>query len=291
MFCVQFGQFLLPIDYTTTTTMSDATKYTAKLQGTRVLVIGGTSGIGYATAEAVLEHGAAAVIVSSSNAQKVAAKVKELQSTYPSKAGRVSGLVCNLADQKTLDGNVKKLLEEATDRGQHKLDHVVHTAGDALAIQAIQDVELDALVQVGMVRFFSTVMLCKHAPGFMNAGPASSITLTTGQASERPNPGWSAVVGYAAGLHGLTRAMALDLAPLRVVLVSPGAVDTELWTTFGMSEQQRKDMLGKLSGLLPTGQVGKASDVAESYLYAMKDHNLTGALISTNGGALLKGPP
>lgn len=210
--------------------MADQTKYTNKLANSRILVLGGTSGIGYATAECLLEHGAGSIILSSSSSARVADKVKQLQAAYPSKASRVSGFACNLAEQATLESEVKKLLDQATNNGQHKLDHIVHTAGNPINISPVKDVDLDATIKGGMVRYFSAIILCKHAPAYMNPGPASSITLTTGQAGERPMPGWSVVVGYATGLQGLTRGMALDLAPLRVVLVSPGAVDTELWT-------------------------------------------------------------
>ena len=270
--------------------MSDQTKYTNKLHNNRILVIGGSSGIGYAAAECLLEHGAAAIIISSSNPSKVTEKVKALQSSYPSKASRVSGFACSLSDQANLDANVKKLLEQATENGQHKLDHIVHTAGDPLHLKPVQEITMPELVQAGMVRFFSTLMVCKHAQTFMNPGPESSIILTTGTVSERPIQGWGAPAGFATGLHGVTRAMALDLAPLRVVLVSPGAVDTELWNTLGLNEDQKQGMIKQFGSGMTTGQVPGPSEIAEAYLYAIKDKNLTGTVISTNGGALLKGP-
>lgn len=270
--------------------MTDQIKYTHRVHDKRILVIGGSSGIGFAVAECLLEHGAGAMILASSNQARVDGKVQQLQSAYPSKAARVAGFACNLADQGTLEHNVKTLLEKATDNGRHKLDHIVHTAGDVLKILPLAEIDLQTLIQAGMVRFYSAIMLCKYAAGFMNPGPASSITLTTGTVSERPLAGWSAPVGYATGLQGVCRAMALDLAPLRVLLVSPGAVQTELWDNFGLSDEQKQNVLTQHERGMPTGKVGQASDVAEAYLYAIKDQNITGTMISTNGGALLMGP-
>ena len=270
--------------------MSDATKYTSKLSNTRILVIGGTSGIGYAAAEILLEHGAAAIILSSSNPSKVSDKVANLQKSYPSKASRVSGHVSNLSDRANLEKNIKGLFDAATANGSQKLDHIIHTAGDPLKVSPIKDVTLDELIQGGMVRYFSAIMACKYAPAYLNPGPASSITLTTGSVSERPRAGWAVPVGYATGLHGVIRGMALDLKPIRVNLISPGAVATELWGSMGLSEEQKEGLYQKLGKTMPTGRVGKTEDVAEVYLYAVKDENLTGSVISTNGGALLVGP-
>ena len=85
----------------------------------------------------------------------------------------------------------------------------------------------------------------------------------------------------------MTRGLALDLKPIRVNLVSPGAVDTELWAHAGMSDEQKQGYFKETEKKMPTGKVPDASDIAESYLYALKDGNLTGSMISTNGGSLL----
>lgn len=85
----------------------------------------------------------------------------------------------------------------------------------------------------------------------------------------------------------MTRGLALDLKPIRVNLVSPGAVNTELWGH--MTAEQKEGMFKELSKKIPVGKVGSVEDVAESYLYLMKDRNVTGAMISTSGGHLLVG--
>ena len=136
-----------------------------------------------------------------------------------------------------------------------------------------------------MVRFNSPLLLAKHAPGHLNPGPASSITLTTGAVSSKPNKDWSVITGYATGLHGMTRNLALDLAPIRVNLISPGAVMTPLWD--GMTAQRREEVLAGMQGRCTTGEVGRPEDVAESYLYVMRDRNVSGSVIDTNGGCLL----
>ncbi len=93
------------------------------------------------------------------------------------------------------------------------------------------------------------------------------------------------MAGYSAGLHGMVRNLALDLAPVRVNLISPGAVLTPLWD--GMTEGAREEMMAGWRGRCTTGEVGRAEDVAESYLYVMRDWNVAGSVIDTNGGCLL----
>jgi NAD(P)-dependent dehydrogenase (short-subunit alcohol dehydrogenase family) len=77
--------------------MADAKKYTSKLDGARILIFGGSSGIGYGAAEASIESGAT-VIISSSSESKIQASVKSLNESYPSAKDRISGYACNLGD-------------------------------------------------------------------------------------------------------------------------------------------------------------------------------------------------
>lgn len=206
------------------------------------------------------------------------------------------------------------------------IDHVVHTAGDGLATMKLEGIEMEGVKKAGesffsffsisfsfffflfvfrlssdceiacihmliifqyqgMVRFFAPLFLGKLAPKYMNPGPASSIIITTGSVSERPLPDWTVVNSYATGLQGMVRGMALDLKPLRINLVSPGVVDTELWKD--MPEDVKRGMFAEMEKKIPVGRVGQVVDVAESYLYLMKDRNVSGAMVSTSGGHLL----
>lgn len=283
--------------------MPDQVKYTQKLKGKKVLVTGGTSGrtynlstsagrleqllsahhigIGFCVAEALVESGAI-VIVSSSSAERVDKAVKRLQQSYPSASSQVSGHATDLGTDETLEANVKSLLEKCG-----KLDHIVHTAGESLStVQlTLENATLSQMKQAGMVRFFAPLMIAKHARQYLNPGPESSFTITTGSTSERPMPGWSIITSFATGLQGMTRSLALDLKPIRVNLVSPGAVDTELWDSMG--EEAKQSLLKQIGSKLATGRVPGPEDIAESYLYLMKDSNITGSMISTNGGTLL----
>lgn len=259
--------------------MSDSKKYTSKLASHRVLIIGGSSGIGYSVAEAALEHGAT-VIISSSSKSRVEASLEKLAQSYPSARDRLSGYICDLSSTDA-EANIKSLFENVGG----KLDHIISTAGDKLDTIPIQEATLPQMQQAGMVRFFGPLLIAKIGTPYLNPGPASSITLTTGSVAEKPLPGWSVVASYAAGLYGMTRNLALDLKPVRVNLVSPGPVATEMWND--MSREHYEAFQKAAGDKLTTGRVAKPEDVAEAYIYAMKDTNLTGAVLGTNGGTML----
>jgi NAD(P)-dependent dehydrogenase (short-subunit alcohol dehydrogenase family) len=125
-------------------------------------------------------------------------------------------------------------------------------------------------------------MVAKHVTKYISPGPNSSITLTTGALSEKPMFGAATASGLAASLPGLVRGLALDMAPVRVNAISPGLVTTPLLA--GFSPQMIE--MSKKAGT--TGTIGAPEDVAEAYLYCMKDKFVTGSVISTNGGWLLK---
>lgn len=129
------------------------------------------------------------------------------------------------------------------------------TAGDALAMIPIQDATLESIQKAGQIRFFAPLLVAKVAIKYLNPGHKSSIVLSTGSVSEKPMPNWSVIASYAAGLHGMTRNLALDLKPIRVNLVSPGMVDTELWKI--MSEDQKSAAFKAASDKHPTGNVGQ----------------------------------
>jgi NAD(P)-dependent dehydrogenase (short-subunit alcohol dehydrogenase family) len=83
----------------------------------------------------------------------------------------------------------------------------------------------------------------------------------------------------------MTRNLALDLKPIRVNLVSPGAVDTELWN--GWSKEQKEGMFKSIAGSALTGRVGTPDDLAEQYLALLRDYNVTGSVVRSDGGHAL----
>ncbi|KAJ9648046.1 hypothetical protein H2199_001823 [Coniosporium tulheliwenetii] len=256
--------------------MADQQKYSGKLRDTHVLIIGGSSGLGFGVAEACIEHGAR-VTISSSQSTRAQDAVAKLQNAYPSAASKVAGETCDLGDESAIEKEVKRLFEKAG-----KVDHIVYTAGDKLAVIPLGEITVERVKQAGMVRFFGPLIVARYASEYLTPGPRSSFTMTNSSLSEKPMLNWTVVAAFGGGISSMTRNLALDMAPVRVNTVSPAAVDTELFSD--MPKDQKKAWFEQLAKATTTGSVGQVGDVVEAYLYAMKNTNLSGTILETNGG-------
>lgn len=264
--------------------MASALKYVSKLAGKRVLVIGGSSGVGFGVAEAALQNGASSIIISSSSSAKVESALERLKKSNKSGQAQLLGLPCNLGSSETLSSEVEKLFTEAAKNG--KLDHVVFTAGDQLAVGKLEDFKLDAIKQAGNVRFFAPMIVAQQLRKHLNEDTGSSFTITTGGATEHVSKDWTVMQAYLSGLRGMTKGLAVDLAPIRVNAVALGPTDTEIWSH--VKEIGYWDSVtAQLKGRMTTGSIGQVEDVVEAYLYLMKDKNASGSIVETTGGTLL----
>lgn len=163
------------------------------------------------------------------------------------------------------------------------LDHIVYTAVK-LEFKFLNDVTVDFLRGDAQFLVFVPLLIAKIAPPFMSKSYRSSIIFTSGRIAEKPIKGAAVLVGWGAALFGIVRTLALDLAPIRVNLVSPGTTDTEIQ---GPEGQREKKMAAAAERAL-LGKVGTPEEVAEAYIYLMKDSNNTGTCVSTSGGDLVQ---
>lgn len=264
---------------------STALKYTNKLHGSRVLVLGASTGIGFCVAEAALEHGAY-VIISSSNQKKLDNALARLQDNARAigiSPDLLSAKTCDLANADTMEENILSLYEFATKDG--KLDHVALTAGDSLTVMTLEETTIQDIQKASMVRFNSAIIMAKHLPKYINRTVKSSFTLTGGSNSWRPNPQWAVIAGIGGSVEAFARGAAVDLHPIRVNAVQPGAVHTEL---FDSIPKDRLDaVLRSMAQDAVTNTVGSPQDVAEAYIYVMKDAFTTGGVVESNGGRLV----
>lgn len=239
------------------------------LNGKTVAVIGGTSGIGYAVAEAALAEGAR-VIVGSSNAANVDSAVQRLGAS-------ASGWALNARDE----AEVGAFFERTG-----PLDHLVFSAGDWGPIftpDHIAELDLAVAGAVFDVRFWGAVAAIKHALRVL--APDGSITLTGGVVSRRPAKGGALKSVMCGAIEHLAQALAVDLAPLRVNMVCPGLIHTGVWNS--IPEGERDAQLLEMTKQQPLPRMGAPSEIAQAYLYAMLARFTTGQVLVVDGGRSL----
>lgn len=261
-----------------------------KLAGKHVVVLGGASGIGRGVVEGSLAAGAARVTLVGSSARSAQAAAEALKAAGYS-ADRIGSLHCDLS-RDTVEQDLDAVLSAAS--ADRKIDHIVLTAADALTICDLQDLSLARISRASHMRLHVPLLLGKVAARHLARGDAggdsdASLTITTGGIADKPSPGWSLVAYLAAGLQGLTRNLALELAAVhvRVNAVEPGPVDTALWDAALPDPEQKAAQFAAFAAGMPTGRIAAIEDVAEAYIYLMKDRSATGEVVKTRSGAHL----
>ncbi|KAJ6475071.1 hypothetical protein C8R47DRAFT_1143432 [Mycena vitilis] len=252
------------------------------LLNSRTLVVGGTSGIGFAVASGALASGSK-VHITSSTTEKLSTKIKELQSFYPN--GHVSGSAIDLSDAEALEAALQSTLDAAVIETGGPLDHIVYTAGDNLNKVSLAEATTTKGLAPFTVRYLGPLMVAKliaaHPVRYLSPKHTSSITLSSAATTHRPGPGFSSVIGVAGAVEVLSKGLAVDLAPIRVNVVIPGAVRTELLDrlTDGNPDAYK--------GRTLTKEIGTAAEAAEAYLFCMRSGLATGqGFVVDNGGML-----
>lgn len=185
----------------------------ASLEGKKIVVVGGSSGVGLGVAAAAVERGADVVIVGRSP--------EKLQSAR--QAFGADRPVRSVAADMAKEADVSRLFDEVD-----AFDHLVSTAGTPPPGDAIGRTDMDVVRRFVDNKLNAAIMLTKHAVRTLRSG--GSMTFTSGINKDRPPvPGGSVVSAIAGSFSYFARALALELAPTRVNVVSPGWVDTPMW--------------------------------------------------------------
>lgn len=235
----------------------------ASLESTRVVVVGGASGVGFAVAQAALAAGAE-VIIGSSQAPRIEAAAQRL-------GKGATGIKVDVKDE----ASVAAFFEQAG-----AFDHLVFTAGDwGHMFGATRDLDIEANKARIEVRFWGAARAAKYA--IKQIAKDGSITLTGGMLAHRPMPGAPLTTASAQSTEGLAQGLARDLAPIRVNCVCLGLIMSEQVQNMGEA------MIKGFTSNLPLPRGGAVEEAAEAYLYLMRCTYVTGQVVRVDGGGSL----
>lgn len=209
----------------------------------KVIVIGGSSGIGKGIAEACTRAGMQVTVVS-----------------------RRTGV--DATDEEAM----VRLFSEAGE-----VHHVVLTAV-AAAYPKIGELDVAEAKRAIDSKVVAALLAAKYA----RFAAGASLTLTSGIAMDRPGPHASVVAAMNGAVTALGRALAIELAPVRVNVLSPGWIDTPVWDRIAGSAKAER--FASHAARLPVGRIGAPADIAAAALFLMQNGFVTGECLHVDGG-------
>lgn len=233
------------------------------LNNKNVLVVGGSSGIGYAAAAGALAQGAKVTIASRS--------LEKLRAAQALLQGRVEARQLDVANTAEVD---------AFFDASPTYDHIV-VSGAAFKIGPVRDLAIDDAYAAMNVKFWGAYRVARKA----KVAPGGSFVFVSGFLSRRPKPNMVLIGAINAALETLAQGLALEMAPVRFNVVSPGIIDTP--TRAAMPAEARKTLLENAAKALPVKRVGQAEDCADQILLMLRNTFMTGSVVYIDGGGLL----
>lgn len=248
---------------------SSTRQYPNALRGQRILVIGGTRGIGLATAAMALEHGAE-VTVASRNADRV----NEAAGVLARGAGRpVDSAIVDVTDRDA----VTSLIDSRS-----PIDHLC-LPGSQVYRTRFENLDEAAARAFFDSKFWGPFLAAYDARERLRRG--GSVVLYSGAASRRPLPGYVVGAAIDGAIDALARSLAQELGPhgLRVNCISPGIVETDV-TRHGRTEAEFEAWRDHHAARLPVGRIGRPEECAQAAIYLMSNGFVTGEVLHVDGG-------
>lgn len=232
------------------------------------VIIGGTAGIGLATARVLAADGLVTV---------VGRDPERLKNALAAIGGeRAQGRLAAMTDRAALDVLFAQL---------GPVDHLVVTAPGTGCPGPLAELDLDTLEQAFGTKFIGAAHAVQAALPYLSK--QGSITLVSAGSAQAALPGTAGLAAVNGAIEVLVPTLALELAPIRVNCVAPGVVDTDWWERVGSGEQ-RAEVLAGFTSRIPAGRPGRPEEVADAIAMLVRNAYITGVVIPVDGGLRLK---
>jgi NAD(P)-dependent dehydrogenase (short-subunit alcohol dehydrogenase family) len=228
-------------------------------------VVGGTSGIGLATARRLVALGSTVHIAGRTKERLEAVAVSD-----PNLIGHQA------------DGSIQEEIA-AVAEAIGVVDQLVVTLSGSEGLGPVAELDLAMLRRAFDAKFWPSLTTIQAVLPRISA--EGSITLVGAITAHTGMPGTAGIAALNAAVEALVKPLAVELAPIRVNGVSPGVVDTPWWS--GLPEDARREYFAHAARTLPTRRIATAEDVAEVVALAATNPNLSGTVIEADGGARL----
>lgn len=232
------------------------------LEGKKIIIIGGSSGIGFAVASAAVDAGAK-VIIASRSADKLAkakSKLKDAVETYS----------LDLLQEKSIQSFFEAI---------GSFDHL-QLPGSEVRFGNLDNLSIEDAKYSFESKFWGPYIAIKYAHHYLSK--KGSITLYSGAASQKPTRESTILTPLNAAVEGLSRALAIALVPIRVNVISPGITMTPLFEDMG--KDQVKKIFETYKDSLLIQRFATSEEVAQTAIYLMSNDYVTGSLNMVDGG-------
>jgi NAD(P)-dependent dehydrogenase (short-subunit alcohol dehydrogenase family) len=238
----------------------------ATLSDQNAVVIGGSSGIGRACAQALKDRGATVTIVGRSK--------ERLAKAHETLGPEVKTAAVDCADEPA----AAKFFE-----AQEAIDHLIITVAGGAALGPFVDVSVTGVRETFEGKFWPYLIAMHH--GAKKLKPGGTMTLVTGASAIAAVPTASSLGAVNGALEGMVKTLAVELAPCRVNAVSPGLTDTEAWSR--IPDNIRENMYAQSAADTPVGRIGQPEDIAGAVMACIENGFLTGLVLPCDGGKRL----
>jgi NAD(P)-dependent dehydrogenase (short-subunit alcohol dehydrogenase family) len=247
--------------------MGGIVKMEKQIKGQRVIIMGGTSGIGLAAARMLVESGAEVVVTGRDKAK--------LDEALLHLGPNATGEQLDAASPEELKAFYKR---------QGSFDHLIISVSGAKGAGSFRELSLNELRGGFEAKFWPQITSAQLCLETLNSN--GSITFITAITARYASSGVSGLAAINAALEAMVPNLALELAPIRVNAVSPGVVNTAWWNW--MPEEQRSATFGYYTEITPAGRVGEPEDIAKAIYYLVDNSFVTGTVLEVDGGLRLK---